>query len=257
MAGKHMSWIREKPGRIKVPNVRIPRADVTHDMGLVEKIASLVEPDKEGGTRGTWQVPSFLVDTREITVADIENWGIKESGPIVWAEKKRIYSAIAGLGPGPYSMLTYSQAIWNLEAQGKRLPSAGELYYLSKGFNSNTSSMSDTDRSADVCILPDRSRVVGLHSGAWEWTSTKRGGPFTGLSFAASEALNGVHLRAVGCGERLDRSDDKSTVPASITGFRTFPEAEVRRVGARGVRSAKPRRRLEDFAAVKPNGNTH
>lgn len=246
-----MPWKLGRDGVVNIASIKIPRSDVTYSMGLVEKSPSLAEPKKDAGTPSlVWQVPSFYVDLREISVQDIENWGLQKHGAVKWQEIKAQSRSVSGtgLGPGPHSSLSYWYAVGKLEDFGKRLPSASELYYLAHKVCTAPPKTQQTTAETDICLLPDLNRIQGLHSGVWEWTSTKPGGPFSGMGFVPSLRLSDQYIRVIGCG---DLEDGQRTVAGatSISGFRTASQIEPKRVGVRGVRSAKPRRRAEDFPA--------
>ncbi len=251
--GSHLKWSEESSGHIKFESIRIPRSDVTHNMGLVEKSPVLNEPRHNGEqVVKAWLIPSFYVDSREVSVQDIEELGIKQHGGIeVWERHKRTH-LIAGLGPGPFSTLTFPQAVTKLEDVGKRLPTAGEFYYLAEQLARKTSSRADDNENEDICVLTDHTRISGLHSGVWEWTSTKPGGPFTGMPPISYENFSNSLMKTITGGSPIEAGKNIPSM-ISITGFRTALEPQANRIGVRGVRSAKPRRRPEDFAAPVDN----
>ena len=246
-SGNASSWILEPSGHIGLPKVRIPRSDVTHSMGLVEKSNRLAEPQAANSAAvRAWRISSFYVDTREITVEDIELWGIRDHGAANWEKEKRAV-AQPGLGPGPFSTVRFGLALNIVEAEGKRLPSAAELYYLAEHLEKRESSTVNEKDGTDILVLPDRSRIAGLHSGVWEWTSTKPVGPFTGLPLGIHKKAADLHFKVVGCGELNDNLKVPLTSSTSKTGFRTALEHSSA-IGIRGVRSSKPRRKPIDFS---------
>jgi len=239
-------------GTIQLANINLPSADVTRTMGFVEKYDRLMEPKSPHATLSrTWGVPSFFVDKKEISVQDIENWGIRIHGVERWKITKqnapklpgKLYSQL-GVGPGPESQLPYPVALSYLESEGKRLPSAAELYYLSN-VACRKPPVIDLQKKEEVaiCQLADHTRVEGLHSGVWEWTSTKPGGPFSGVQNFPTGGVTDFLLKMVGGGQPIEGQTP------TVTGFRSIHEPAWSTCGARGVRSSKPRRQAQDFLA--------
>lgn len=250
--GSHMRWSLEKSGHVKLGTVKIPRSDVTNSMGLVERGSRVQEPQIGGAVERIWKIPSFYVDVREVTVQDVEDWGIKQYGDLGWKSRKR-NNVLAGLGPGPFSTVPFPNAVSTLELQGKRLPSAAEFYYLSEQLARKLQTSPAVAENEDICVLSDHTRISGLHSGVWEWTSTKPGGPFTALPPFSAEQFSNTLMKSITGGGRIETGKEIPVVGISKTGFRAQLEVEAHRVGVRGVRSAKPRRRPEDFSAPVDN----
>jgi hypothetical protein len=135
-----------------------------------------------------------------------------------------------------------------LERQGKRLPSAAELYELTTVICPPRKPAKDQepgDFAEPPCELRGK-KIHNLHSGSWEWTTTRPGGPFSGLAY--SNRLPDLFvLRMVGGGARPD-AELLNNEP-SAAGFHWQSESNLELPMAyRGVRSAKPRRKPEDFA---------
>ncbi len=233
-------WKVSSSGVLSVQEIRIPRSDVTIGMGMVEKSDWLAEPIKNpANPERKYQIPSFFVDLSETSTDEVENWGLKEHGAAKWAALKARVPPFPGVGPGPHAQYRFYDAVWRVERQGKRLPSAAELYYLSNVICPPAANKQDI---SDTCVLPDQSSITGLHSGAWEWTTTKPSGPFSGMKLTPETISQEIILRMTGCGP----SD-----PKIRTGFKAVHEPIL--AGVRGIRSSKPRRRPQDFIIANDN----
>ncbi|MDB5337598.1 MAG: hypothetical protein JWN70_3217 [Planctomycetaceae bacterium] len=232
-AHRHLYWKANSSGRLEVQSIKIPRSDVTVGMGLVEKSTPILEPRVLGEKSArSWLIPSFYVDPNENVAKGFAPPVNQERG----AEEEGARNAkVPQLPLAAFSVMSYYDAVRRLEFQGKRLPSAGELYFLS-----NVVCPAGDDPEA-ACTLSDQSQIKGLHSGVWEWTSTKPNGPFTGMKIGNKAKGNEFLLRMIGGGSRDgDRNAAKSP-------FRSALEPHEHEFGVRGVRSAKPRRRPQDF----------
>lgn len=229
-----LTWKRQADGRVTVPSITIPPADASEGMALVEGTDSLKLPRKSAPAE-VWSLPSFYVDPKEITIDDMKAWRITEY-------------VVKIAGPGPVAQQNYFGALSVLETRGKRLPSAAELYYLSNVACRNPPQNDNGRTQAGKPPLCEISGQVieGLHSDVWEWTTTIAGGPFSGCPAAPKFNEYPASLRATGCGQKEDRNKE------TPTGFRCQLEPVFKKSGSRGVRSTKPRRRLEDFAAPNP-----
>ena len=219
---RHLKWMVDKnSGAIISPNIRIPRPDVTQSMGFVEMTEKLIEPRK--GPQGKpWFIPAFFVELNEITLDKLKQLGMADQ-------------QIRDAGPGPAAVMHSYDCIDRLESAGMRLPSAAEVYYLTQ----TVCPQPENKLGEPPCDLPDGRRVIGLRSGLWEWTTTRPGGPFSGCAPLPKGVMA---ARIIGAGEiELNEA-------VSLTGFRHLAEPRSDKVTARGVRSAKPRRKLEDFA---------
>lgn len=117
-----------------------------------------------------------------------------------------------------------------LEKVGKRLPTSTELLYLQDAIAA-TKDMHESP----IFRLPPNSKIQGLFEKPWELTLTKSTvGPQTTIS---------TDLRWVLAGEA-------PVSPGGKVFFQAKPQADHMtnaEVGIRGVRSAKPRRRVDDF----------
>ena len=216
--------------QVTIREIVIPSVDVTAGMGFVEGTdrLQLSEP-RDSDTPEWWQIPGFFVDVRELQ--ETPDKSQPASSPPITQPARRFR----------FGELLAAQ----LENQGKRLPSAAELYYLSSVI---CPAATDKDGNATLspCVLSDRSQtqVESLHSGRWEWTITRPGAPFSGVNYSRTMG-DFTNLRMVGCG---DHTNVRSTALSS-TGLKWLPETSSGppAEGARGVRSKKPRRNLEDF----------
>ncbi len=224
----HQTWSagRATEGKADVvilPIIRIPAPDVATDMGFVEAIENLKppkEPNRAGADHPSWRIPAFFVDLDDTGRPDIST-----------------------LGP------RFGTGVSHLERQGKRLPSAAELYALTAVKCPPRPSVNDqTAEPIDEppCELARGKKIFHLHSRYWEWTTTRPGGPFSGMEY--SNRLPDLPiLRMVGGGAKPDAELPNN--PPSATGFHWQSENNPELpTGYRGVRSAKARCKKEDFA---------
>ncbi len=234
--GPHRHWEIDPSGTVQFRKIDIPRPDVTVGMGFVEGANRVREPQRfRNAPNRIWKLPPFFVDPSEITTKDIERWGIEQYGQEKWERRK--WQRLSGWGPGKHSLANYPDSLVRLEKRGRRTPTAAELYYLSKV----VCSAKRADNLETSCTLDDGTRLEGLHSGVWEWTATRAGGPFTGIPLPQNPQFTDEVFKVIGCGP----PDEKFPM-----GFKIFMEFSLNEVGARGVRSIKPRRRPEDFMTL-------
>ncbi len=230
-------------GVLTFRSIQIPRPDVTLGMGFVEGANNLDRPAADGISQTTpWQIGPLFVDLHEVEKGDVEHFNTVRKR----TRKYQIRNAQESIAP-PSTALTYDDALGYMEAQGKRLPSAAEFHYLSTVVCPCTTSTSAKDQVALAeapCVLSGRSQIWGLHGGVDEWTTTRPGGPFSGMRSDIPVSDFSLH-RVVAHAEK-----SIGEAPASSTSFKIQSQVEKQNtVGARGVRSAKPRRNAEDFAA--------
>jgi serine/threonine protein kinase len=225
-----LMWTRDKKGGLSVPVINIPGPEVPVGMGFVEGTTNLVLP-KRTGPHQVWKLPPYYVDLHEITKDELrDSMHLKKDYPI--------------RGPEPIACVNYFATLISLENQGKRPPSAAELYYLSTEICPPFKKQGNVGKGPlpePACELSGQP-IEGLHSGNWEWTSTVIGGPFSGFDHAPKRDNHPALLRMIGCGQPGERKP-------SLTGFLSQVEPDTRETGVRGVRSARPRRKAEDFAA--------
>lgn len=228
LAYLHLGWRRSKSGVIEVPRIKIPRPDVTVEMGFCEGTDSLDEPSKHTSVATTdtdrkdkWQIPPFFVDCAELSKDRIKE---------LHGQQIRLLNST---DEEEHVRLNYYSAIYLAELEGKRLPSAAELYYLT-----NTVCPGSGDEK-DVCDLKDHRTIEGLHSNVWEWTSTKPGGPFSGSTSVPILLGSTAASQVVGGSSVLNRE------MSTFSGFKTLTFLE--KAGFRGVRSAGPRVSPKDF----------
>ena len=238
-AHHHLRWRLDSTGTITVPEIKIPDAVGLSEMTLIETSKLLEEPAGGKGSARTWRLPSFYIDRREMTVQEFDRSGLQRHGAEKLAELRKSKHA-PDPGPGPLALLSGFDAIQRQELAGKRLPSAAELYYLSSVVCHRPPAGANIDPAAP-CALPDQSQIEGVHSGVWEWTTTKPGGPFSRLSKLAKIGTMDILLKMIGCGSPMEQPF------LTATGFKTALDPQTTLAGPRGVRSLKPRRRPEDF----------
>lgn len=239
----HASRVPDASGVLKMPIIEIPRPDITVGMGFVEKVDQLVEPaSPRNNSTTTWSLPAFFIDTCEVTRADMEKRMIEKHGAEGWRRLKE-KNNFPGVDHRKYSHLNYFFCLRLFEAQGKRMPSSAELYFLSQV---NCPRTATAGAEGNSCVLQDGSRISGLHSEPFEWTANRPGSPFSGTEFFSRNPLTDPLVRIVGCGQISDSQKYLATGMRMIT-------AVSEDVGMRGARSARPRLKPEDFMApVKP-----
>ncbi len=234
----HAARIPDAAGVLKMPAIEIPRPDVTVGMGFVEKVDRLVEPSalRKNESTKTWSLPAYFIDTREFTRAEMEKRMIEKHGAEEW-RRKRDKQKFPGFDDRPYAHLNYHLCLRLFEAQGKRMPTAAELYYLSAVVCPR---VANSGMEEETCLLQDGSRILGLHTEPMEWTAARPGAPFSGTDFFSQNALTDSLVRIVGCGHI---ANSEKLLP---TGMRMIT-AVSEDVGMRGARSARPRLKPEDF----------
>ena len=220
--------------------IQIPRPDVILGMGFVQGTDRLVLPESPAsGTPRSWHIPPFYVDARELTVSEFKATAL--------ANLKPVESAF-----GSSALLLFNPALAALEKAGKRLPSAAELYYLSTVVCPepiNSAVTPEANAPHVPCMLPDRTQIEGLHSGVLEWTTSHPDAPFTGMPHTKTLS-DYAQLRVVGSGQKWSLDDPKTSTPRFTIQSENDPQPAT---GARGVRSAKPRRTPQDFMAPTSN----
>ena len=241
---QHLSWRLNSSGQLKVKSIMIPRSDVTLGMGLVEKGTRVSEPNASGQRQPrVWQVPSFYVDPHEQTMANLrgfEDQKRKLAEPVAARNPNLLQARRAVTQPlGNFGRINH-----HLERIGKRLPSAAELYYLSMLVCPKSDENEKLGAGSSGCVLADRTVIEGVHAGVWEWTSTKPGGPF-GIGSSSIDASGTAFLmRVLMCGSPGENGDKRRNFGELRIGLEPLEQA-----GGRGVRSARPRRKPQDFVS--------
>lgn len=224
-SARHLSWKEKENARdvLEVSKIVLSRPDVTRDMVFVEGSDAVKEQTAKGEISRTWRLPAFYVDPREVSILELKNWLSEET-------------LLREVKDSPDPLLRQILWVGELEKQGKRLPSAAELYYLST-----------VVCPVEPCVLVDNKLVEGVHSDPWEWTMTKPGGPFSGRQPAPTglSTTPAFIPRMMGCGD----ANGTNSKLLSPTGFIVKEEYSSGVAGARGVRSFRPRRSRDDFAA--------
>lgn len=229
----HTTWTKRNDGKYEVSQIKIPpRADlISSTMAYCAGADNYEEPRmRRSRTTKTWQIPPFYIDRNKMSVDELKSAGFYFKG---WETSE-----------GSTALLSYHRWVEALERSYKRPPSAVELYLMTK---LKKKTVIGADSQNDESELPtDKTPIIGLHSGAWEWTSTKPGGPFSG-SFLTESSIpqeeSGL-LRMSGCG-----TVDRNNSPLRASGFITRYEKES--FACRGVRSANPRLTPRDFLQLK------
>ena len=227
------NWtVREVSGEVDLRPIRIPGVDVTVGMGFVPGTDQLEEPEPRHSDRfQSWHMPSFFVDVAEFLEPPPKDLK-KEGRPVP---------------PRTPMQRAFDEFLSkNIEEHGQRFPSAAELYYLSTIVCPAPKPAAEEAAERPGCVLPGRNQTViaGVHSGLWEWTTTRPGGPFSGVVYASTMG-DFTNLRMIAGGDRSSASD--STLTATGLQWHSENSVSARKIGARGVRSAKPRRKAEDF----------
>lgn len=223
---RHLRWKRTPEGVVQVDSIPIPRPDISSSMAFCEPKNFITETGSESEknkTRQQWNIPPFFVDRHEVTVEDLNHL-------------QSIRQLHLKTYKGPFLQLPYYLVVELLEQNGRRPPSAAEMSYLA------TLPCDDCDK----CQLPDKSVIEGLHSGPWEWTSSKPSSPFSGAKSTTKQAEEHLRLpRLIGGG-----AIDGDPALLKTSGLR-IAEEHSQEIGIRGVRSAKPRLRPKDFVQLK------
>lgn len=216
--GDQESWKKKPNGSIELPLITIPPLNCESGMGLADG-ADQMEIPKGGKDQPPeiWRIPPFYVDLEETS-----------------------------------QVRMHSQAVQAAELAGKRLPTAGEIYYLCHLACPAHSEDETQDMPHDgACELPDHTVIRGLHADPWEWTSTRPAGPATAMPkvTGGNVARTFATIRVTGGGAT---QPNLNVLPH--TGFllqqEAFPEAPM---GTRFVRSTRPRRSPEDFVTPALN----
>lgn len=226
---RHLQWKKNKSGVIEFAPIKIPGPDLTQGMSYCEGATEYnlqayqrtanMDPTLEGSS---WRIPAFYVDRRELNPTSLGAIQIVTGG----SRRVKI--------DGDSCVTTYYGALLVMEELGKRLPSAAEMHYLANLAQSDESSRENSG------VLPDKISIEGLDSGHWEWTTTLPGGPFSGCKSAVN-AYDPFPL------SRMTSAGENRPLKATPTGMKIGRELELE--GVRGVRSAVPRRRPQDFVA--------
>lgn len=272
--GTHRHWLRGDAGSAIVPMIDIPGPDVTAGMAYVEQSGPVVAPPpvipeplaktpSGAAASNVWRIPPFYVDRHEMSAVDVNRVMTQRHGLERWTQWKE-HGLKSGLNPGPHSQVNYSDAAFYLEIQGKRLPTAAELYYLSKIYCPSASRGEPDANQADACLLRDNTRIYGLHSGIWEWTTTRPDGLFTGVRAINKSAplFSDTLLKMAGGFEAANVNVNVNELnprfrPVGKAGFRVVSEVEPVKIGARGYRSIRPRLKPEDFMTPVSNVSIH
>lgn len=209
---RHLFWSVDDLGCVHWRGLKIPRPDVTAklNMGFVEGSTTwkMVGGRPNSDEGEEWTIPAFFVDLSEC-LPDRNNQ------PGVLFDNSR-----------------FGSCNQHLELTGRRMPSIAELAYLqSLAANGETELM-----------LSDQSRVRGLFEAPWEWTLTK---DVTTRNERAPVSILGYGTRVIGCGAGKIRRPNRRDPIAPVALSAEWDNRDD--LAVRGVRSAKPRRRPEDF----------
>ena len=228
---KHHLWWKKPDGTIIIPEIPIPRPDVTLDMAFFEGTTELVEPMNKFGHGGkTWRLPALFVDRHLASPSDLRKLPLSDQ-------------FIGRAGDGPVAKLAHYRTLVCLESIGKRLPTAAELFYIAN--LSKSGSDADSNDNEQPEGLSIQSQVFDLNSDEGEWTHSAPGAPFTGTPALPKSGGTGFPSYV----HRLGKSALGQN-PSKIE-FRAAVEQSAA-AGFRGVRSAKPRMKLEDFVTPSP-----
>ncbi|MDX1967351.1 MAG: serine/threonine-protein kinase [Planctomycetaceae bacterium] len=221
---RHLKWRLDDDGCVAFTdadgagNIKIPAANVVEDMGLVDASPSWRIPNSLAGIfgKGYCSIPAFYVDLEDRSAGHDGN-----------------------STDGELKTLRFGACNRYLEDQGKRLPSAFEIAYL-QGFPPIQSEKG----LHNTVSLRDGKIVRGLATDPWEWTLNKAAPGTAGEG--SSTAVDEVHRLTVGgvpARFNMELTGDVMRFPIRISAnWKSLQD-----VGIRGVRSARPRTRKEDF----------
>jgi hypothetical protein len=211
--GAHERWTERPDGTVELPVISIPGPNASQGMWLVDVADTLaITTSTHPFQKEHWRVPPFFVDERA------------------------------------FESIGYNLAVQAAENAGKRLPTAAEMIYLHRLCPAPAAG---EPLPEDVCHLPDGGRIEGLHSDPWEWTSTRPGGPASGLpkvSGTLKQMFSSTRL-AGGGQEQPGAGVHRPT--GLIIQIEHDPKVPL---GTRFVRSVKPRRTAADFAIAVGEG---
>ncbi|EAQ78811.1 bifunctional serine/threonine-protein kinase/formylglycine-generating enzyme family protein [Blastopirellula marina] len=265
----HRRWKVLADGRIELPRIKIPTADgITHGMALI-----VGSDDFLMGSEGSTMVPphhrsvpSFFIDTQEVTVAEYRKLNASHLDP-----PSLHYHAV----PEDWAIcVCWDEAVQRAEQIGKRLPEETEFEYAATDGGRLNHSWESAATAADLEQLfqprdkfgpvgaPAQDRllteppVYGLCSNMAEWTMTSASAFYPYGDLAAGELQKALphdlfRHRIVRGGDRTVGKEGNATVNESVRNPRNrypYPPYFVGRgVSFRCVRSAKPRLLPSDF----------
>jgi len=198
--------------------IKIPRPDVTLGMGFVEGATS-------------WIIPKGLIGVKEHQRISMPGFFVELTDRRANRDKRSPSTQLTSPRFGPGN--------GHLERLGMRMPSIKELAYL----QSLAMVAADGDPPGEH-HLADGKVVHGLSAEPWEWTHTR---VKTGAGGEPLAGLLGLYgFRAVACGK--EPLEPVGNHPQGVCFTQAQAEwIDANEVGVRGVRSAQPRLRPEDF----------
>ncbi|MFN3152505.1 protein kinase domain-containing protein [Bremerella sp.] len=263
---KHLVSKDLKNGMIELPEIVIPNANISADMALLEGHEAF---EVGSGQLQSIQshhrvVPSFYMDTHEVTVAQYLNLSENRNTPASLR-----YKAV----PEDWAIaLDWDNAVARAEELGKRLPTEAEFEFaatwggrqgfsweLACGAEELEQLFQQRDELGPVGV-PKEDRVLtdppifGLCSNAAEWTSTSAMVDYSPLSGVGMKDFE--NHRVFRGGDYSVAGEGIATVSREVRNPRNrfIRDRREQPVGItfRGVRSVRPRLTPEDFEGRSP-----
>ncbi len=267
---RHMVCTVLEDGRIELPKIDIPDADVTEQMAFLDG-SEAFSMGREGSTiipLHKRKVPDFYMDTTEVTVARYR--------PLVPSGNDPVDLRYRTVPEDWAISLEWNNAVFRAERLGKRLPSEAEYEYAATMAGKLDYSWEATcaDEDCDELFapqadfgpvgtpaldrLPTDPPIFGLCSNMAEWTMTygtvfypefedAKEAQFANPAMIVSRIVRGGDASVVheGNANVSPETRDPRQRWAHGTGF------QERGLSFRGVRSVRPRLLPSDFVQVK------
>ncbi len=266
----HLKWGVLVDGRIEMPKIDIPKANINHGMAFI-KGSHDFQMGRDGSTMiplHARRVPSFYMDTTEVTVAKYRSI-IKD-----WSRDP----ADGRYRPVPENWsiaLKWDDAVFRAEKLGKRLPDEAEFEYAATLGGTLKYSWDDACLTQDcrdlfepirdfgsvgtpaLDRLPTDPPIYGLCSNMAEWTMTHGTVFYPGYEdaalsqFARPELVDRRIVR--GGDETVAQQGNAAVTVESRDPRQRWPYARSFQslgISFRGVRSFKPRLSTADFVQV-------
>jgi hypothetical protein len=250
---QHLHWSRLSATSVRLKSITAPPADIGNGMARLAGTEDFQPADEEGSIASRYRVPAFLIEPAEFMLQDYR----KLAGGRLTCEPEKLFE----LSPEDALPFQYEHAVEIAEMIGKRLPDALELQYAMSLPLAASRRVADLPEevletgpvgSVREDRLPGTPAVFGLHSNVGEWTTTW-GLPGTQPMGAPSGEFSPAFNSRIVLGRATPRRSDRKTSPETALGTGTFRLHLYRDIGARMVRSLRPRLRPEDFPSPTSN----
>jgi formylglycine-generating enzyme required for sulfatase activity len=252
----HGHWVKLSGGRIKLPRVSLPLANISQHMasfpGGDVTIGSDEIIDAPPHRR---RVPPFWIDRQEVSIRQYSDIGLFSVPAEI--EDEPVEHAVR--------FVSYDEALSCAEASGKRLPAEAEYEFAATNGGMQKYPWGDTFPSlpewpfgpVEVSSFDQtaaRPPILGLYSNVAEWTSTW-------MQFYPAFKLTGFPPPYEPRDHRVVRGAPQAVIDddGSQEGWETGPRQRVMcartarkaTVGFRMARSAAPRLKASDFEEVR------